>query len=257
MIFDMTRGREILARASFGAALVCITLLMAGCVKPVERDDARMSASPEQERTAPTQPAVRPQEATQEAVAEKKRKPTATAKQPVEDPANANPPVETSLETAAASPAADQPVYAATELMGKEPAEVTALMGAPVRVEQRAASTVWIYQDGDCGLDVFFFLDVATSNERVLTVAPTAESEAAAANAASAAAAAEPSDSAAGTSAAKAPAASGETPPPSTTTQSSAAGVPTSGAEPDAASPVNPAPAADVVDVCYGKLRRS
>ena len=254
MIVDMTRGRDILARASFGAALVCITLLMAGCVKPVERDDTRMSASPEQVRTAPTQPAVRPQEA----AVEKKRKPTATAKQPVEDPASANPPVETSLETAAASPAADQPVYAATELMGKKPAEVTALMGAPMRVEQRAASTVWIYQDGDCGLDVFFFLDVATSDERVLTVAPTAESEAAAANAASAAAAAEPvaSDSTASTSVAIAPAA-GETPPPSTTTQSSAAGVPAAGAEPDAAPPANPAPAGDVVDVCYGKLRRS
>lgn len=230
----------MLARASLGAALACITLLMAGCVKPVERDDARMSTSPEQVRTAPTQPAVRPQEA----AAEKKRKSNVTAKQPVEDPAGANPPVETSLETAAASPAVDQTVYAATELMGKKPAEVTALMGAPVRVEQRAASTVWIYQDGDCGLDVFFFLDVATSDERVLTVAPTAESEAAAANAASAAATAV--DPAA--TATSAPAAAGETPPPSTTT---------AGAEPDATPPANPAPAGNVVDVCYGKLRRS
>jgi len=245
MIVDMTRARDTLARASFGAALVCITLLAAGCVKPVERDDAAMAASPEQVRRAPTQPAVRPQA---EAVAEKKRKSSVTAKQPVEDPASTKAPVETSLETpaletAAASPT-DEPVYVASELMGKKPAEVTALMGAPARVEQRAASTVWIYQDGDCGLDVFFFLDVATSDERVLTVAPTAESEAAAANAASAAASEAPAPNAVET-------------PPSTTAQSSTGGAPTAGAEPDATPPVSPAPAGSVVDVCYGKLRRS
>lgn len=59
--------------------------------------------------------------------------------------------------------------------MGKRQAEVTDLMGAPARIEQRAASTVWVYQGSDCGLDVFFFLDMATSDERVLTVAPSAE----------------------------------------------------------------------------------
>ena len=252
MIIDMTRGRDITARAGLGAALFCITLLMAGCVKPVERDDARMSASPEQVRRAPTQPAVRPQEA----AVEKKRK-SNTAKQPVEDPAGANPPVETSLEAAPAAPSPEQPVYAASELMGKKPAEVTALMGAPARVEQRAASTVWIYQDGDCGLDVFFFLDVATSDERVLTVAPTAESEAAAANAAAEAAAAN-------ATASVAPAAGGTEPAPSATAEP-APGAPATGAPAaeatataagaDAAEPASPPPA--VVDVCYGKLRRS
>jgi hypothetical protein len=104
--------------------------------------------------------------------------------------------------------------------MGKSESEVAALMGTPARVEQRAASTVWVYQNGECGLDVFFFLDMATSDERVLTVAPTAES----ATAAAAAAAEAPS--------AGAPAASTATNPAQT-------------------------PEGTAVDACYGKLRRS
>jgi len=216
MIADMMRGRTHLARAALSATLLSAVLLVSGCAQPVERDDARMSTTPEQVRTAPTQPALpRPQEV----VAEKKQKSPATSKQPegevapeqVEQPAT--PPV---------------PVYSADELMGKSEAEVTALMGAPARVEQRAASTVWVYQGGDCGLDVFFFLDMATSDERVLTVAPTAES----ASAAASAAAVEP---AAGTAA---PAAA-----PATTAADS----------PDTAKSGEGA----VVDACYGKLRRS
>jgi outer membrane biosynthesis protein TonB len=160
MIADMTRGRTILARALMGATLLSITLLASGCTKPVERDDARMATTPEQERSAPTQPAVRPQEAS---VEEKQKTPTVAAKQPAEP----EPPVE--------QPAAPAPVYTASELMGKSEAEVTVLMGAPARVEQRAASTVWVYQSGDCSLDVYFFLDMATSDERVLTVAPTTQ----------------------------------------------------------------------------------
>lgn len=155
-----------LARAAVGATLLSMTVLAGGCApQPVEPDDARMATTPEQERSAPTQPAVRPPEP----VVEAKQKPaTTTSKQPAPEPA-----VE--------APAPSAPVYSASELMGKSEAEVTALMGAPARVEQRAASTVWVYQGADCGLDVFFFLDMATSDERVLTVAPTAESAAAAA----------------------------------------------------------------------------
>jgi hypothetical protein len=207
MIADMTRGRFNLARAALGATLLSMTLLASGCVKPVERDDAQMATTPEQVRRAPTQPAVRPQEEQEEeVVVEAKHKaPTNTSKQPVQDP------------PAAKEPAPAAPVYTASELMGKSESEVTALMGKPVRVEQRAASTVWVYQNADCGLDVFFFLDMATSDERVLTVAPTAES----ATAAAAAAAAAPS-----------------------------AGEPATG---DPAK----TPEGTVVDACYGKLRRS
>jgi hypothetical protein len=207
MIDDMMRGRCNLARAAFSAALLSVTLLASGCVQPVERDDTRMSTTPEQVRRAPTQPAVKPQEV----VAEKKHKPATNAsKQPEQDPV-AEQPAEPADPIAA-------PVYTASELMGKSEAEVAALMGTPARVEQRAASTVWVYKDGDCGLDVFFFLDMATSAERVLTVAPTTESATAAAAAAQAPSANEPAA--------------------------------------DAADPGTP-PEGSVVDACYGKLRRS
>ncbi|HET6618605.1 MAG TPA: hypothetical protein VFG64_01615 [Dongiaceae bacterium] len=214
MIADMTRAQCNPARATGAALLLAITLLASGCAQPVEQDDARMSTSPEQVRRAPTQPAVRPQED----VAEKKSKPVMQAsKQPVED-TTAAPPVEEQPAPEAAAPPA--PAHTASELMGKSESEVTALMGTPARVEQRAASTVWVYQGGDCSLDVFFFLDMATSDERVLTVAPTAESATAAAAAA----------------AAEAPAAG-----------QSAADTADTGKSPEGT----------IVDACYGKLRRS
>ena len=215
MIADMTRGRTILARALTGATLLLITLLASACTKPVERDDARMATTPEQERSAPTQPAVRPQEAS---VEPKQKTPTTAAKQPAEP----TPPVEEP-----APPAPPAPVYTASELMGKSEAEVTELMGAPARVEQRAASTVWVYQGGDCGLDVFFFLDMATSDERVLTVAPTAQ---------------------------PAP-----TPAPATAEAPAAVEPALAGQQAASATSADPAATSEgtVVDACYGKLRRS
>jgi hypothetical protein len=211
MIADMTRGRTIFARALLGATSLLIALLASACTKPVERDDARMATTPEQERSAPTQPAVRPQEAS---VEPKQKTPTTAAKQPAEP------------EPLVEQPTPPAPVYTASELMGKSEAEVTNLMGAPARVEQRAASTVWVYQGADCGLDVFFFLDVATSDERVLTVAPTTQPATASTTAAPAAEA----------PAAGQPAQAGQT------AASAADPVTTEGA---------------VVDACYGKLRRS
>jgi hypothetical protein len=212
MIADMTRAQCNLARAAGAALLLATTLLVSGCAQPVEQDDARMSTSPEQVRRAPTQPAVRPQED----VAEKTSKPvTQASKQPLQDSAAAQPAEEPAPEPA--TPPA--PAHTAAELMGKSESEVTALMGTPARVEQRAASTVWVYQGGDCSLDVFFFLDMATSDERVLTVAPTAESATAAAAAAEAPAAGQ-----------------------STVTDAADAGRSQEGA---------------VIDACYGKLRRS
>jgi hypothetical protein len=211
MIADMTRGRTILTRALLGVAALSVTLLAGGCTKPVERDDARMATTPEQERSAPTQPAVRPQEASVEPI--KQKTPTPAAKEAVEP----EPPAE--------QPAPPAPVYTASELMGKSEAEVTNLMGTPARVEQRAASTVWVYRGADCGLDVFFFLDMATSDERVLTVAPNSQSAQAAA-----------------AGAAEAPASG----------QSAQAEQPAAGAADPAVTPEGAA-----VDVCYGKLRRS
>ena len=209
MIADMTRGRINFGRAWLGAAVLSVALLGSGCTQPLERDDASMTASPEQQRSAPTQPAVRP--AQEASVEEKQKTPTVASKQPAAPE-----------EAPAVEEPAPAPVYAASELMGKSEDEVTALMGTPAKVEQRAASTVWVYQGGDCGLDVFFFLDMATSDERVLTVSPT-------------------------TQPAAAPAAT-EAPAPSQ---------PAEAAE-GAASAEVPATAEDAaVDVCYGKLRRS
>lgn len=218
MIADMTRGRCNPARAALGATLLSVTLLVSGCTQPVEHDDATMSTTPEQVRRAPTQPAVKPEEV----VAEKKQK-TATiaSKQPTQTPQAPDTQQGDMQEelTPASAPPPPAPVYTASELMGKSEAEVTALMGTPARVEQRAASTVWVYHDGDCGLDVFFFLDMATSDERVLTVAPAADSKTAAAAAAEAAPAGQPA-----------------------ATDSADQGKSQEGA---------------VVDACYGKLRRS
>ena len=169
MIADMTRGRINPARTGLGVALLSLALLASGCARSVDKDnDARIVATPEQTRSAPTQPAVRPQETVLEPTTQKT--PTTTSKQQ-------SAPQEQKVE----EPAPPAPVYSASELMGKSEEEVTALMGTPARIEQRAASTVWVYQGSDCGLDVFFFLDMATSDERVLTVAPTAESAAVAA----------------------------------------------------------------------------
>jgi hypothetical protein len=215
MIADMTRGRTIFVRAWLGATALSIALLASGCTQPVvERDDARMATTPEQERSAPTQPAVRPQEASIEPVKEKA--PVTAAKQPAEP------------EPVVEQPAPPAPVYTASELMGKSEDEVTSLMGAPVRVEQRAASTVWVYQGSDCGLDVFFFLDMATSDERVLTVAPNTQPAAAATTAAPA------------------------------TVEVPAEGQPAQ-AEQTAAGTADPAATSEgaAVDACYGKLRRS
>ena len=208
MIADMTRGRTNFGRALLGAATLSVALAAAGCTQPVERDDARMATTPEQQRSAPTQPAVRP--AQEASVEEKQKTPSVASKQPVQP------------EPVVEQPTPPAPTYTASELMGKSEDEVTALMGTPARVEQRAASTVWVYQGGDCGLDVFFFLDMATSDERVLTVAPNSQ-PAAAATAVEAPAASQPAQAEQSASTAADPA----------TTEGTA------------------------VDACYGKLRRS
>jgi hypothetical protein len=221
MIFEMM-GREHMTRATLGAALLAVTLLAGGCAqKPVEDDNVAMVTKEDQLRSAPTQPAVQPNKPVEES---KPKKTTSTSKQP--DPANLVP-----LEPA--------PVYSAAELVGKSQSEVSALMGDPAQVEQRAASTVWTYRGDSCGLDVFFFLDMATSDERVLTVESRndkADPAAAATTAATGDAA--PDTTVAGTAAAPAATATAET-----------AVAPASGS--------SPSDAGSVVDACYGKLRRS
>lgn len=213
MICDMMVGNLNVKRAMGGALVVVSALLASGCTQPKPvTDDVRVATSPEQARSAPTQPAVRPNDPEAE---KPQKKAAAAAKQPEQAPAT---PVE-------------PPVYSATELVGKSQTEVTALIGAPERVEQRAASTVWTYRKDECGLDVFFFLDMATSDERVLTVESTTEP--------AAASTAEASATATGTAATE-----------TTATDASAEATSSGVGSSDAAG-------GSVVDTCYGKLRRS
>jgi len=220
MIIEMT-GREHMTRATFGAALLAAALLAAGCAqKPVEDDNVAMVTKEDQLRSAPTQPAVQPNKPVDE---HKPKKTASTSKQP--DPANLVP-----LETA--------PVYSAAELVGKSQSEVAALIGNPAQVEQRAASTVWTYRGESCGLDVFFFLDMSTSDERVLTVESRTDKPDPATAATTTTGDAAATTTVAGTAAAPAATAAAETAVAPASGQSSG----------DAGS---------VVDACYGKLRRS
>ncbi|HWA49308.1 MAG TPA: hypothetical protein VG742_13610 [Dongiaceae bacterium] len=217
MIFEMM-GREHMTRAKFGAALLAVTLLAGGCAqKPVEDDNVAMVTKEDQLRSAPTQPSVQPNKPVEE---QKPKKTASTSKQP--DPANLVP-----LETA--------PVYSAAELVGKSQSEVAALIGNPAQVEQRAASTVWTYRGESCGLDVFFFLDMATSDERVLTVESRADK-------------ADPTTATTGDAAA-ATTVAGTTAAPAATATAETAVAPASGQ--------SSGDAGSVVDACYGTLRRS
>lgn len=221
MIFKMM-GREHMTRATCGAALLAVTLLASGCAqKPVEDDNVAMVTTDEQLRSAPTQPAVQPNKPIEE---EKPKKTVSASKQP--DPANLVP-------TEAA------PVYSAAELVGKSQSEVAALIGSPAQVEQRAASTVWTYRGESCGLDVFFFLDMSTSDERVLTV----ESRTDAVDTATAVATTAPADAPAATATVAGTAA------PAATATAETAIMPASGQSAN--------DTGSVVDTCYGKLRRS
>lgn len=221
MIFGMM-GRANKTRTMLGAALLGGTLLMGACAqKPVEEDDVPMATTTEQLRRAPTQPALRQAE-------------------PAEEPQKKATSASKKADPAPLPPAQTEPVYSAAELVGKSQSEVAALIGNPTQVEQRAASTVWTYRRESCGLDVFFFLDMATSDERVLTV----ESRA---------------DASAEAPAAGAPAGTAAPPAGATVAGTTAAPAATTAAE----TALAPAPgqstndAGSVVDACYGKLRRS
>lgn len=221
MIFEMT-GREQITRATIGAALFAVTLLAGGCAqKPVEEDNVAMMTKDEQLRSAPTQPALQPNKPIEE---QKPKKTASASKQP--DPANLVP-----META--------PVYSAAELVGKSQSEVAALIGNPTQVEQRAASTVWTYRGESCGLDVFFFLDMSTSDERVLTVESRTE-----ATDTPTAATTVPADTSAGSATV-----AGTTAAPAATATAETAITPASGQSAN--------DTGSVVDTCYGKLRRS
>lgn len=92
-------------------------------------------------------------------------------------------PVATTKKQAKATkaPATEEtkPEVIEVDLVGKSEGEIASLLGRPTSIDQRGASTVWVYKESGCDLDVYFFMDVAKSDRRVLAIEPAGDEEAA------------------------------------------------------------------------------
>lgn len=55
------------------------------------------------------------------------------------------------------------------KLVGLTQEETRRLIGAPATVHDEAPAVVWSYASNDCGLDVFFYLDMASQSFKALT----------------------------------------------------------------------------------------
>lgn len=55
------------------------------------------------------------------------------------------------------------------DLRGQTEIQVINQLGSPVATRAEGTSTIWSYRSGDCGLDVYFFLDVADNQRRALS----------------------------------------------------------------------------------------
>lgn len=55
------------------------------------------------------------------------------------------------------------------DLRGQTEIQVINQLGSPVSTRAEGTSTIWSYKSGDCGLDVYFFLDVADNQRRALS----------------------------------------------------------------------------------------
>lgn len=53
-------------------------------------------------------------------------------------------------------------------LIGSNEAEVTEALGLPNDTRTEAPATIWSYGDGECGLDLYYYLDVSGNSLRVL-----------------------------------------------------------------------------------------
>ena len=83
-----------------------------------------------------------------------------------------SPPPKPAPPAAEAEPPAAEPAPAAFDpetLIGADRAKVWSALGTPSSVREQSPSTVWVYGNSTCGLDVFFFLDVNNDELRVLT----------------------------------------------------------------------------------------
>lgn len=72
------------------------------------------------------------------------------------------------VETASAP--ADGPMDSSPDdLRGQTEIQVINQLGSPVSTRAEGTSTIWSYKAADCGLDVYFFLDVADNQRRALS----------------------------------------------------------------------------------------
>jgi len=87
-------------------------------------------------------------------------------------PAPASPPppaaVVASLPPVPTPPPSLRPIEP-QRLVGLTQPEVQALLGAPSAVREQPPSLVWTYRTSDCGLELFFYLDLATKAYKALT----------------------------------------------------------------------------------------
>jgi hypothetical protein len=98
---------------------------------------------------------------------------------PPQEPASSPPPPDKVQEADVPPPSPApvrkaQPARPARELdlqkvVGLDKEQTLALLGKPTAVREQSPSTVWNYRIAECTLDLFFYMDVSTSDFRVLT----------------------------------------------------------------------------------------
>lgn len=97
-------------------------------------------------------------------------KPGATAARPplpVPPPTERPPAEQSSIEP---PPPTEQPPPIAPErLVGLTEDQTRALIGSPAAVRDEPPAKVWTYGSAGCGLDVFFYLDLASKTFKALT----------------------------------------------------------------------------------------
>lgn len=55
-------------------------------------------------------------------------------------------------------------------LIGHGPDRVTDLLGTPAEVREEPPATVWVYNHGECKLEVFFYMDMESESLRSLAI---------------------------------------------------------------------------------------
>jgi len=135
------------------ASILAIVLVAGGCAStPPEAPVARVE-TPAIVATEPVRPAEPPVVTTGPA-AEVAALPPATGRVP---------------SSSAARPVQPRPpVLQPESLIGLNRDETVAALGTPEFMQERPPATVWAYRTGDCVLEIFFYVNVATRESRAL-----------------------------------------------------------------------------------------